>query len=99
MGKSIRINISLPEQLHGIYAGVADRTGISLPQVLVNALAAQSAYTQRWIRTIDFQPRDAVAERLVLPESPARVLDGDGGEQLTRQQRRALARQERKLLR
>jgi hypothetical protein len=58
MGKSVRINVSLPEELQRVYAEVAVRTGVSLPQVLVNALVAQSAYTRRWMATWDFKPRD-----------------------------------------
>lgn len=58
MGKSVRINVSLPEQLHSVYSEVAERTGVSLPQVLVNSLASQAAYTRRWIANWNYRPHD-----------------------------------------
>lgn len=70
MGKSVRINISLPHELHGVFAEVAQRTGVSVPQVLVNALAQQSAYARRWMATCDYRPRDVAPS----PAEPQRVV-------------------------
>jgi len=90
MGKSVRINISLPEETLQVYRTMSERTGVTVPQVLVNALAYQAAYALKWVKVWDFQPRDQVTEKLVMVDSPSDV------EGLTRQQRRQLERQQRK---
>ncbi len=99
MGKSVRINLSLPAPLHELYAEVAQRTGISLPQVLVDALKTQGQYTRRWLSNWNFQPRDTLGEarfEKLVASAPDLIEDADGDReppaQLTRQQRRAQQR-------
>jgi hypothetical protein len=61
MGKSVRVNLSLPEPLDEIYGEVARLTGQSKPQLLVDAIRTQAAYHQRWLRNFNYTPRDYAA--------------------------------------
>ena len=98
MGKSVRINISLPQELQGVYQEISARTGVSLPQVLVSALATQAAYARRWVATWNYQPReiashliDIVGGEVVVEgggvPTPALAVQNETG-RLSRQQRR-----------
>lgn len=112
MAKSIRVNISLPEPLHRLYAEVAKLSGESLPQLLVDAIRFQAAYQQRWLCNIKYAPRDlregelgarvgvvAVEGEEVVPSPVAGGVFRSGGGKggLSRQQRRAEERAGRKV--
>lgn len=101
MAKSVRVNLSIPHATYARYAEWARLTGSGVPALVLQQVVHQSAFVQRLIKTMNYEPRGDIrsVEQAFEDSSEVPVVRSASSRavvRLSRQQKRAQKRAERK---